>query len=57
VNIDEEGIESAEVGALEPADPGVRRLEVNLRPGTYVMFCNMSGHYRAGMQRTVVVHK
>jgi hypothetical protein len=56
LNIDEDKIESAEVGVLEPADPGVRRLEFNLRPGTYVMFCNMSGHYRAGMHHTVEVH-
>jgi uncharacterized cupredoxin-like copper-binding protein len=55
LNIDEDKIESDEVGVLEPADPGVRRLKFNLRPGTYVMFCNMSGHHRAGMRQTLVV--
>jgi hypothetical protein len=55
INIDEEKIESEEVGELEPGDPGVRQLKFNLRPGTYVMLCNMSGHYRAGMRRTLVV--
>jgi hypothetical protein len=55
LNIDEDKTESDEVGVLEPADPGVRRLGLNLRPGTYVMFCNMSGHYRAGMHHTVEV--
>jgi sulfocyanin SoxE-like protein len=55
LNIDEDKTESDEVGVLEPADPGVRRLKLNLRPGTYVMFCNMSGHHRAGMRHTLVV--
>ena len=55
LTIDEEKIASDEVGTLEPSDPTVRGLKLHLRPGTYVMFCNMAGHYKAGMRRTVVV--
>jgi hypothetical protein len=55
LTIDEEKIASDEVGTLEPSDPTVRGLKLHLRPGTYVMFCNMDGHYKAGMRRTVVV--
>jgi hypothetical protein len=55
ITVNEEKITSDEAGALEPADPGVRRLKLHLRPGTYVFFCNMAGHYKAGMRRTVVV--
>ena len=55
ITVNEEKVASDEAGALEPADPGVRRLKLHLRPGTYVLFCNMAGHYKAGMRRTVVV--
>jgi Sulfocyanin (SoxE) domain len=55
LTVDEEKIASDEVGVLEPSDPTVRGLKLHLRPGTYVMFCNMDGHYKAGMNRTVVV--
>jgi uncharacterized cupredoxin-like copper-binding protein len=57
LTIDEEAIESHEAGALEPAGPGARRtVTVNLSPGRYVLFCNMEGHYMAGMHAEVVVH-
>ena len=55
ITVNEEKVASDEAGALEPADPGVRRLKLDLRPGTYVFFCNMAGHYKAGMRRTVAV--
>jgi hypothetical protein len=55
LTINEEKIASDEAGGLEPADPSVRRIKLHLRPGTYVLFCNMAGHYKAGMHRTVVV--
>lgn len=42
------------VVTLGPGSPGERRtVTVNLRRGRYVVFCNMAGHYMAGM-RTVV---
>jgi uncharacterized cupredoxin-like copper-binding protein len=55
LTVDEEKIAPEEAGGLEPADPTVRGLKLHLRPGTYVLFCNMAGHYKAGMHRTVVV--
>ena len=40
---------------LEPAPPGtVRTTHVHLRPGRYVLFCNMAGHFMAGMRTTLV---
>ena len=55
ITIDEDKLASDEVGALEPGDPGVRQLTVRLAPGTYEMFCNMAGHFMAGMHRRLVV--
>ena len=56
LTIDEESIEPHEAGLLEPGGPGARRtLTVNLSPGRYVFFCNMEGHYMAGMHAEVVV--
>jgi hypothetical protein len=55
LTVNEEKITSDEAGALEPSDPTVRGLKLHLRPGTYEFFCNMAGHYKAGMHRTVVV--
>jgi uncharacterized cupredoxin-like copper-binding protein len=51
LTVDEKAIDPQTVGTLEPGI-GERRLEVNLRPGSYVMFCNMQGHYLGGMHRT-----
>jgi uncharacterized cupredoxin-like copper-binding protein len=56
LTIDEEAIESRKSGALEPGGPGApRRLTVHLTPGRYVFFCNMEGHYMAGMHTEVTV--
>jgi uncharacterized cupredoxin-like copper-binding protein len=56
LTVNEESLEGAEAGALEPGEPGsVRELAVRLTPGRYVLFCNMSGHYMGGMRRTLVV--
>ena len=42
--------------ALEPGQPGsVRELALHLRPGRYVLLCNMSGHYLGGMHTELVV--
>jgi uncharacterized cupredoxin-like copper-binding protein len=54
--VDEEAIRSFEPGSIEPQTPGgTESLIVNLRPGRYVLFCNMEGHYMAGMHTTLVV--
>jgi len=56
LTVDEEAVENEEPGALEPGGPGsVRALTVTLRPGRYVFFCNMEGHYMAGMRSELVV--
>jgi uncharacterized cupredoxin-like copper-binding protein len=56
LTIDEESIEAREPGSLPPGGPGARRpLTVHLTPGRYVLFCNMDGHYMAGMHAEVVV--
>ena len=53
--VNEEKLEPVTAGALEPGQPGSRRtLRVHLAPGTYELFCNMSGHYRGGMHTKLV---
>jgi uncharacterized cupredoxin-like copper-binding protein len=54
--VSEEKLEPVIAGALEPGHPhSVRRLRLHLAPGTYELFCNMSGHYLGGMHRKLVV--
>jgi uncharacterized cupredoxin-like copper-binding protein len=56
LTVDEEALERLEPGSLEPGAPGaVRDLTVVLKPGRYVFFCNMEGHYMAGMHSELVV--
>jgi hypothetical protein len=53
----EERLDPITAIALEPVGPGtVRKVRVHLKPGRYVLFCNMSGHFMAGMRTTLVVH-
>jgi uncharacterized cupredoxin-like copper-binding protein len=55
--VNEEAIQRSEPGAIEPQRPGgTEYLHVHLRPGRYVLFCNMSGHFMAGMHTDLVVH-
>jgi uncharacterized cupredoxin-like copper-binding protein len=56
LTVNEERLLPREVGALEPAETDVvRDLHVRLKPGRYVLFCNMSGHYMGGMHKTLLV--
>jgi uncharacterized cupredoxin-like copper-binding protein len=56
LTIDEDSVEPRIVGALEPASADkIRTLRVRLAPGRYEIFCNMSGHYLAGMHRKLTV--
>jgi uncharacterized cupredoxin-like copper-binding protein len=56
VTVDEELLEHATAGLLEPGTPGSRReLRLHLAPGRYMLFCNMSGHYLGGMHAELVV--
>jgi uncharacterized cupredoxin-like copper-binding protein len=53
LRVDEEDLRDSR--ELEAADPGTRTLQLNLRPGRYVLFCNMSGHFKGGMHAEVLV--
>lgn len=55
LTVDEDALERATVGALEPAEPGVHELRVRLDPGRYELLCNMYGHYAGGMHTRLVV--
>jgi uncharacterized cupredoxin-like copper-binding protein len=55
LTVNEEALQRAEAGALEPGEPGAtRELQVHLSPGRYVLFCNMAGHYLGGMHVVLV---
>jgi uncharacterized cupredoxin-like copper-binding protein len=57
LTVNEEALKPYEAGSLEPGQAGrVRRLQLDLKPGRYVLFCNMSGHYLGGMHTELVVH-
>jgi len=54
--VNEQAIESSEPGSVEPQQPDhTELLSVHLKPGRYVLFCNMEGHYMAGMHIVLVV--
>jgi uncharacterized cupredoxin-like copper-binding protein len=56
LTIDEDAIEHVTSGGIEPQQPGqASRIDLDLKPGRYILLCNMSGHYLGGMDRTVVV--
>jgi uncharacterized cupredoxin-like copper-binding protein len=54
--VDEDAIQRSEPGGVDPQRPGgTEDLPVHLRPGRYLLFCNMSGHFMAGMHAELVV--
>ena len=54
LTVDEEALHA--VGTVEGVDPhGVRRVRLHLAPGRYELFCNMAGHFMAGMHGELVV--
>ncbi|HEY1595793.1 MAG TPA: hypothetical protein VGF74_10390 [Thermoleophilaceae bacterium] len=56
LTVDEDAVAKSKAGSVEPGAPGsVRQLTVNLRPGRYVLFCNMSGHFMGGMHTELLV--
>ena len=56
LTVDENALRSRTVATLEGSSAGGGRNEqVHLAPGTYVLFCNMAGHYLGGMHTTLVV--
>ena len=51
--IDEDRMGHRLTAVVEPQRPGHDGGQViHLRPGRYVIFCNMAGHYAAGMHRS-----
>ena len=54
LTVNEDAIEKQTVGTLEPG-MGTRDIALHLAPGRYVMFCNMSGHFKGGMHKDLVV--
>ena len=46
--VDEE--QAGHLGEVSELDPGKKgTLTVNLKPGSYILYCNIPGHYGAGM--------
>jgi uncharacterized cupredoxin-like copper-binding protein len=56
ITVDEDALEPETAGAIEPFAPhAIEELHVRLRPGRYVLLCNMAGHFLGGMHRTLIV--
>jgi uncharacterized cupredoxin-like copper-binding protein len=52
--VDEE--KSGDLGEVSELDPGKSgSLTLDMKPGMYVLFCNVPGHYSAGMWATITV--
>jgi uncharacterized cupredoxin-like copper-binding protein len=52
--VDEE--KSGDLGEVSELDPGASgALTLDLKPGVYVLYCNIPGHFMAGMWTTVTV--
>jgi uncharacterized cupredoxin-like copper-binding protein len=56
LTVDEDAVHARTISILEDDHPGTQRAwELDLAPGRYVLFCNMSGHYLGGMHAQLVV--
>jgi plastocyanin len=52
-----EGTEGAEAGAFPDTSPGIHEdLEIDMRPGSYTLFCSLPGHEAKGMKATLIVN-
>jgi uncharacterized cupredoxin-like copper-binding protein len=51
-----EPVEGSEAGAFSNTAPGVHAdLKLNMRPGSYTLFCSLPGHEAKGMHATLTV--
>jgi len=56
LTVDERVLEPVTAASVDGAGPGaVPRDWLHLSPGRYELFCNMAGHFMAGMQAELVV--
>jgi hypothetical protein len=54
LTVDEEALRA--IATVEGVSPkGVGRVRLHLAPGRYELFCNMAGHFMAGMHNKLVV--
>jgi uncharacterized cupredoxin-like copper-binding protein len=54
--VDEDGLGSAVMGEISELKPGASGQEsFRLEPGTYLLFCNVPGHYKHGMIARLLV--
>ena len=56
LTVNEEALKRVIESSLDPGAPGaVRWLRLHLPPGRYTLFCNMAGHFMAGMHTDLMV--
>jgi uncharacterized cupredoxin-like copper-binding protein len=56
LTVDEDALSALTVASLDGAGPGSQRqLHLQLARGRYELFCNMAGHFMAGMHAELVV--
>ncbi|MGN6379312.1 MAG: hypothetical protein ACTHNU_10210 [Gaiellales bacterium] len=56
ITLNEDALGPRTLGELPGLSPGETRvLRLHLRPGKYVVFCNMLGHYEGGMHAALTV--
>ena len=56
LTVDEQALRALTVASVDGAGPGsASRLSIRLAAGRYELFCNMAGHFMAGMHAELVV--
>jgi uncharacterized cupredoxin-like copper-binding protein len=56
LTVDEHALEPVTVASLDGTGPGrERQVRLHLAPGRYELFCNMAGHFMAGMHAELAV--
>jgi uncharacterized cupredoxin-like copper-binding protein len=57
LSVDENSPLLTRIGSIEIVEAGdAANLKVNLKPGHYVLYCNLEGHYLGKMHATLDVH-